>query len=99
MKQSIMPKGLAKYKIIIDSGKWTTIKEKYLRIALTQRWERDARFRKIVEAARDKGKYLLYYLGTASGSEMGGVRRTSDGRIDGENKVGRMIMELAHFRF
>ena len=99
VKQSIMPKGLAKYKIIIDSGKWTTIKEKYLRIALTQRWERDARFRKIVEAARDKGKYLLYYLGTASGSEMGGVRRTSDGRIDGENKVGRMIMELAHFRF
>jgi hypothetical protein len=51
-----------------------------------------------VEAARELGKYLLYTTKPAAASELGGIRDAT-GKIDGENKVGRMIMELAGFKF
>ena len=40
---------------------------------------------------------MLYYTGSASGSELGGKRRSEDGVIDGANKVGKIIMQLANF--
>ena len=66
-----------------------------LREALRQRFEKDARFRKIVDAAKAQKKYLLFYTGSAL-SEMGG-KRTKDGAIEGENKVGKFLMELADY--
>jgi hypothetical protein len=68
-----------------------------LRNALQQRWDRDARFHTIVDKARALKKYMLYYTSNAAGGEMSGVLRTN-GTIDGENKVGRFIMEIAGFR-
>lgn len=77
-----------------DPAKWAVVKDKMLREALNQRFSEDAEFQKIVLAAREKGKYLLFYSQTAD--DLGGVRK-SDGRIEGENKVGKMIMEIASF--
>ena len=70
------------------------MKENVLREALSQRMRDDAEFQRIVMAAREKGKYLLYY--SQSADELGGVRK-QDGRIEGENRVGKIIMELAEF--
>jgi predicted NAD-dependent protein-ADP-ribosyltransferase YbiA (DUF1768 family) len=101
-RQSILdestPSAFKKYKAIFDETKWATVKDKVLEEGLKQRWEKDARFRKIVEAVRDKGMILLYYTGNVSGSNLGGVRRPPEGYIDGENKVGKIIMRLAGFR-
>jgi predicted NAD-dependent protein-ADP-ribosyltransferase YbiA (DUF1768 family) len=95
VKAAIRPTTLKKYKATFDEVKWATIKDDLLRTALRYRWEKDARFRKIVEAARNQGKMLLYYTPGAT-TNVGGVRR-DDGTIEGDNKIGRIIMELGNF--
>jgi predicted NAD-dependent protein-ADP-ribosyltransferase YbiA (DUF1768 family) len=87
---------LKKYKATVDEAKWAIEKDKVLEEAITQRWTRDARFRKIVEAARRLGKYLLYYVPGAT-TNLGGVREKDSGRIQGTNKVGRIMMNLAGY--
>jgi len=91
-----LPKTIKRYKATYDEAKWLAHKDDVLKEALTQRWKHDARFRKIVEAARTQGKYLLYYTGSSTLSSFGGIRR-DDGRIEGENQVGTLIMELAGY--
>ena len=91
-----LPKTIKRYKATYDEAKWLAHKDDALKEALTQRWKHDARFRKIVEAARTQGKYLLYYTGSSTLSSFGGIRR-DDGRIEGENQVGTLIMELAGY--
>jgi predicted NAD-dependent protein-ADP-ribosyltransferase YbiA (DUF1768 family) len=90
-------KGMKKYKAVFDAGKWLSVKDKVLEEGLQQRWATDARFRRIVEAAKAKGLILLYYTGPGSGSDLGG-KRSADGTIDGDNKVGKIIMRLAGYR-
>jgi SAM-dependent methyltransferase len=88
------------YRIVFDETKWIPVKDKILMDALQYRWEHDKRFRETVEAARNAGKYLLYSTKIASvASELGGIRDISSGKIVGENKVGRFLMEIAGFRF
>jgi predicted NAD-dependent protein-ADP-ribosyltransferase YbiA (DUF1768 family) len=96
VREMIRPSVFKKYKTAFDDARWATQKDEVLREGVRQRWEKDARFRKIVEAARDKGKTLLYYAPGANSTNMGGVRR-ADGRIEGENQLGKVIMELAGF--
>jgi predicted NAD-dependent protein-ADP-ribosyltransferase YbiA (DUF1768 family) len=86
---------LKKNRAIVDEAKWATAKDGVLEEALKQRWTLDKRFRKIVETARNQGKYLLYYT-AGSTTNMGGVRSRT-GQIDGENKVGKIIMKLAGY--
>jgi hypothetical protein len=93
---------LTDYKIRIDEAKWNDVKDSFYRKGFEQRWQKDAMFHRIVETAREKGKYLLYNVsstkyGAATG-EFAGVRR-KDGTIDGGNLYGRLIMEIAKFRF
>lgn len=83
------------YKIAIDEAKWDAVKNGHFEEALTQRWTTDAEFRKIVTKAREMGKYLLYYSKAAS--DLGGHRSAADGHIEGNNKIGKMIMQLAGF--
>jgi predicted NAD-dependent protein-ADP-ribosyltransferase YbiA (DUF1768 family) len=90
------PQAMASFGAMYDDSKWVAAKDDVLRRALEWRWTHDRRTRKILEAARDANKYLLYYT-TASGSELGGKRRIEDGTIDGSNKVGKIYMELAGF--
>ena len=88
---------MKKYRATFDEGAWFARKDSILADGLKQRWEKDARLRKIVEAVKQKGMVLLYYTGPVAGSNLGGTRR-GDKTIDGENKVGRILMELAGFR-
>lgn len=96
--EEMKPGALRRYKTTVDETRWAAMKDNLLRDALAQRYARDARFRKIVDAARDQGKYLLNYVASA-GSELGGKFVKTRGQIDGENKVGVFIMEAAGFTF
>jgi SAM-dependent methyltransferase len=87
----------SKWGAMYNDAAWLAAKNDVLRYALQYRWTHDKRFRSAVEKAREAGKYLLYYTGSASGSELGGKRRSEDGVIDGANKVGKIIMQLANF--
>jgi predicted NAD-dependent protein-ADP-ribosyltransferase YbiA (DUF1768 family) len=97
IEESDVTRGMKKYRATFDESKWFAVKDGVLRDALKQRWDTDVRLRRIVEAAKAKGLLLLYYTGTGSGSDLGG-KRTPDGSIDGENKVGKILMELAGWR-
>ena len=91
---------LNQYRVVFDENKWIPVKDKVLMDALKYRFEHDKRFRDGVEAARGLGKYLLYSTKiTAVASELGGTRSLATGIIEGENKVGRFIMEIAGFKF
>ena len=98
LKLAMKPSSLSnKYKAIVDEAKWATVKDNILQDAIQQRWTKDARFRKIVEAARDRGKYLLYYTPGASISNMGGHRVPQTGVIEGDNRMGKIMMSLAGY--
>jgi len=100
IKKKMMKTYLNQYRVVFDDSKWIPIKDKVLMDALKYRWNKDERFHKIVEAAREQGKYLLYSVkATAGFGELGGVRDISTGRIVGENIVGKDIMILAGFKF
>jgi len=86
---------MKKWKATFDQAKWDGVKDDLLKEAVRQRWEKDARFRTIVEAAKQQGKTLLFYTGSAS-SEYGG-KRTQEGYLEGENKLGKAMMEIAGF--
>ena len=87
-----------------DSG--MMLKDQVLFQGLEHRWLNDQRFHEIVEKARGAGKYMLYLTGRKE-SELGGERIPKsvprngkvEGMIDGENKVGTMIMRMAQFPF
>jgi predicted NAD-dependent protein-ADP-ribosyltransferase YbiA (DUF1768 family) len=91
-----LPKTIKRYKAQFDEARWIAEKDSFLKEALRQRWRHDDRFHKIVEAARQKNKYLLYYTGSTTITSFGGIRR-EDGKIEGENQVGKILMELAGF--
>jgi predicted NAD-dependent protein-ADP-ribosyltransferase YbiA (DUF1768 family) len=97
VKDAMRPPFLKRYKATVDEAKWATVKDSVLEEAITQRWTKDARFRKIITAARDRGKYLLYYTPGSSTSNMGGVRSLQSGRIEGENRIGKIMMKLAGY--
>jgi 3-oxoacyl-ACP reductase-like protein len=98
--QTLLTKtSLNKYKVIVYDDKWEDQrKDAELKKALAYRWKHDQRFHDTVEAARAARKYLLYSSKTAP-LELGGKRSIKTSKIEGENKVGRMIMELAEFQF
>lgn len=96
VRDEIRPIAFKRRKSTFDETTWALKKDEALKEGLRQRWEKDKRFRKIVEAARDKGKTLLYYAPGANSSNLGGVHRSS-GKIEGDNRIGKYIMELAGF--
>lgn len=97
VKDAMRPPYLKRYKATVDEAKWATEKDNVLEEAIKQRWTKDARFRKIVEAARDRGKYLLFYTPGSTTSNVGGVRQLQTGRIEGENRIGKIMMKLAGY--
>ena len=91
---------LAPLRVTINEEEWALIKDTILMNALRYRWEHDRRFHDIVEEARRANKYLLYSTNVAAvASDLGGKRSIKTGKIEGENKVGRFIMEIAGFEF
>jgi SAM-dependent methyltransferase len=91
---------LNQYRVVFDEDKWIPVKDKVLMDSLKYRFDHDKRFKDTIEAARNAGKYLLYSTKIAAvASELGGTRSLSTSMIEGENKVGRFIMEIAGFKF
>ena len=86
---------MKKWKAKFDQAKWDSVKDGLLKEAVRQRWEKDARFRTAIEAAKQQGKTLLFFTGSAS-SEYGG-KRTQEGYLEGENKLGKAMMAIAGF--
>lgn len=80
----------------LNEAAWNVVKDTEIEYAVGIRWASDDKFHKIVEAARTEGKYLLFYIPGRTVEEFGG-RLTADGRINGENKIGRAIMKVANY--
>ena len=97
VKLAMTAASLKKYKAAVDEAKWATEKDTVLEEAIKQRWTRDARFRKIIEAARNLGKTLLYYSPGAT-TNLGGKHNKNSGHIEGDNKVGKIMMRLAGYQ-
>jgi len=93
--QEFRQAAMKKWKAKFDEVKWNSVKDDLLENAVKQRWDKDARFHTIVEAAKQQSKYLLFFTGSAS-SEYGG-KRTKEGILEGENKLGKIIMKVAGF--
>ena len=87
--------GMKKNGTKFDEAKWNGVKDDLLKEAVRQRYSKDARFRTILEAAKQQGKTLLFYTGSAN-SEYGG-KQTKEKYIEGENKLGKAMMEAAGF--
>ena len=85
-----------KYRAVFDEGKWLAVKDKVFEDAVTYRYTHDARLRKILEAAKNQGYTLVYY--TQGGLTEWSGKKTSDGKIEGQNKLGNLYMKLAGFR-
>jgi hypothetical protein len=91
IKLSAMKKWGAKF----NESTWKELENNLITEAITQRWTKDARFRTIVEAAKQQGKTLLFYTGSAS--SIYGGKRTAEGNLEGENKIGKTMMSVAGF--
>ena len=97
IRKETTPTGFKRHKTVFDEVKWASQQDGLLRYALTYRYDKDARYRKIIEAARNQKKYLLYYSQSGATSELGGRRRADDERIEGQNKLGLLMMKIAVF--
>jgi hypothetical protein len=85
---------MKKYKVDFNEATWNSIKDGLLRYALEQRFAEDEKFQKIIAKVRDDKMYLLY--DTPISNDEGGERK-NDGSIVGQNKVGKLMMELAGY--
>jgi len=95
IKASISPGAFRKNKAVFNESKYAVKKDELLKYGVEQRYKKDARMRKILEAARVNNKYLLYYVHGTS-NNLGGTRK-ADGLIQGDNKLGKLYMSLAGF--
>lgn len=98
VKNSIRPATFKKYKTLFNESKYAVKKDELLRKAVEQRYKRDPRIQKIIEAARIADKYLLFYTPGVTTNELGG-KRNAEGKIQGENKLGRLYMELGGYKY
>ena len=87
--------GIKKRGAKFDENRWNEVRDDLLEEAVRQRYSKDARYRKILDAAKQQGKTLLFYTGSAN-SEYGG-KQTKDKYLEGENKLGRAMMKIAGF--
>jgi predicted NAD-dependent protein-ADP-ribosyltransferase YbiA (DUF1768 family) len=82
---------IAEKSVGFDNTKWTAIKDNVLLDAIRQRLRGDKKFCEIVTAAIAQNKVLLY--NNETDKELGGALKM--GKIEGQNKYGRFILQLA----
>ena len=95
VRDSIALGAMKKLGVSLNKSRWTELEDTFITDAVRQRWENDRRYTTIVTAARDQGKTLLFYTGSAS--SIYGGKRTAEGYLEGENKIGKAMMEVAGF--
>ena len=72
---------------------WDTQKGEVYQAYLTQRYERDARFRAMIDAIRAKGGEILIENGTEY-NELGVGVRVDGSIVGGDNRIGKWMMGL-----
>jgi hypothetical protein len=82
---------MADKSVNFDNTKWTAKKDEFLLNAIRQRLRSDKKFCEIVTAAIAQRKVLLYT--NEMDKELGGALKA--GKIEGQNKYGRFILQLA----
>jgi len=91
-RDSQKPAALRKTGAKFDVTAWESARERILNDFVRQRFEGDAKFRKILEAVSAVKGRLVYY--TAGGqTEMSGAIK-DDGTIDGMNLYGRALLRI-----
>jgi hypothetical protein len=86
-------KGMKKHKVVFNKEKYDSVKESLIADYVRQRFERDERFRKIIQKAGELEVKLVYYTDSKGSNELGGIIQ-DNGTIEGENLYGRALMEL-----
>jgi predicted NAD-dependent protein-ADP-ribosyltransferase YbiA (DUF1768 family) len=97
IRKETTPAAFKRNKAVFNEVAWNEKQDDLLKYALTYRYDKDSRYRTIIEAARSQHKFLLYYTPSGAASELGGRRRANDNRIEGQNKIGKIMMEIAGF--
>ena len=86
------PKGLKRHKATLNPAVWATSLDGVLEYAYKQRLAKDAQLQKILAAVKAQKLYMLY---TGKGIPELAGRRTAEGLIDGDNRLGELLMRLA----
>jgi hypothetical protein len=90
-------KGMSKNKVNFDQSKWDSVKESVIVDYVKQRFERDERFRKILQKVAELDGRLVYYTDTKGSNELGGIVKGDS--IEGENLYGKALMELVDLTY
>ena len=97
IRKETTPQGFKRNKSTFNEVVWNEKQNELLKYAVETRYNKDPRFRKILETARSQGKILVYYSPSGAASDLGGRRRANDEMIEGGNKLGNIMMEVAGF--
>lgn len=82
-------------KVTWDQSKWDSVKGEVYRSYIRQRYERDGRYRAMIDAIHAKGGQILIENGTEPNQL--GVGVLSDGTVvGGENMIGKLMMANAN---
>ena len=76
----------------LDSDGWVERRVEIMAAALTARWDQQELFRAVLTSTR--GLSLLHFERSGARSYWGGSLGRDSGAIQGENQLGRMMMEL-----
>jgi hypothetical protein len=96
IQKQVKPAAIKANGFISEEGEWSKYRDRILRDGIKQRWENDEKFRKAVIALHKQNKHLLYYNPLVGMSYYAGMRRANK-TIEGDNMVGRIIMQLAGY--
>lgn len=80
---------------ILDVNKWNMCRVNIMREFIQSRYEQDEVFRQILNACRERGITLLHFERSGKKSFWGGSVSRNDGNIQGENQLGKIMMEIA----
>jgi predicted NAD-dependent protein-ADP-ribosyltransferase YbiA (DUF1768 family) len=91
------PERIKQYGFQYDESKWLAKKNEVLAYAVRKRYEADDDLRTILNEARVQNKYVVYQLEKGVINELGGelVKSGTNLQVVGENKLGRMYMQIA----
>ena len=85
-------RGMALRGVRLDTRAWLEARERAMRAICEARWEQDANFRRVLRVVNAKGWYLLHFERSGAKSFWGGFEK--DGRVQGRNALGEILMEL-----
>ena len=86
-------RGMTLYGVTLDTSAWMETRDRAMHAICEARWQQDPTFRKVLRAVVARGWYLLHFERSGSRSFWGGFEK--EGRIEGRNALGEILMGLA----